>query len=208
MLEKIADADITNLKTNITTKSNLYGEFNTRVSVGDTLLIQKEGFTPFKQPITSFSTLYVSLLPSITLNQVTIKGQTKKQELDEVMGIYRSKGLYFDGKPPPLAYVFNPLTTINELFGKTAGQQRRFAQFAKNENEAVQVDRKYTPDLVSRTTGLKGDSLRMFMLSYRPAHDDIVKWGDYEVIVYIKKSYESFKKTGFITPVNIFKSNP
>jgi len=207
MLEKIAGANITNLKTNVTTTSSLYGEFSAKVSVGDTLLVEKPGFTPYKQAIGSFSTLYISLLPAINLNEVTIKGQTKKQELSGFMNDYRSKGVYYDGKPSVLNYITNPLTSLYEVFGKTPNQARNFANFAKKENEATEVDRKYTPELVSRTTGLQGDSLRLFMLSYRPSHDDIAKWADYETIMYIKKSYTAFKKNGAIVPVDIFKPN-
>ncbi|OKS89284.1 hypothetical protein RG47T_4768 [Mucilaginibacter polytrichastri] len=207
MLEKIASANITNLKTSVTTTSNLYGEFIARVSVGDTILIEKPGFTPYKQAITSFSTLYISLLPAISLNEVTIKGQTKKQELSGYMNDYRSKGIYYDGKPNVLNYITNPITSLYEAFGKAPSQARNFARFAKKEQEATEVDSKYTPQLVSRTTGMTGDSLRLFMLSYRPSHDDIAKWGDYEIILYIKKSYISYKKNGDIVPVNIFKSN-
>jgi hypothetical protein len=207
MLEKIAGANITNLKTNVTTSSNLYGEFNAKVSVGDTLLIVKEGYTPFKQAISNFSTLYISLLPSIALNEVQVKGQTKKQELSGFMNDYRSKGIYYDGKPSILNYITNPITALYEAFGKGPSQARNFAKFAKTEQEATDVDKKYTPEIVSRTTGMQGDSVRMFMLSYRPSHDDIAKWGDYEIILYIKKSYASFKKNGAVVPVDIFKPN-
>jgi hypothetical protein len=208
MLEKVAAASITNLKTNAVTTSNLYGEFYAEVSIGDTLLIEKPGFTPFKQTITNFNTLFISLLPSISLNEVTIKGQTKKQELNGIINDYRSKGLYYDGKPPVSAYLpisGSPLTVLHELFGSDAKNQRRFMKFAKNENEATDIDRKYTPELVTKTTGLQGDSLRIFMQNYRPTHEQIAKWADYETIVYIKKSYADFKQNGAKAPVNIFK---
>jgi len=211
MLEKISQASITNLKTNAVTTSNLYGEFYAEVNLGDTLLIEKPGFTPFKQTISNYNTLFISLLPSIALNEVTIKGQTKKQELNGIINDYRSKGIYFDGKPPLSAYSpigGSPLTVLHELFGSDAKNERRFMKFAKSENEATEVDREYTPQLVAKTTGLQGDSLRIFMQSYRPPHDQIAKWADYETIIYIKKSYADFKKNGAKPPVNIFKTIP
>lgn len=211
MLEKISQASITNLKTSAVTTSNLYGEFYAEVNMGDTLLIEKPGFTPFKQTITNLNTLFITLLPSIALNEVTIKGQTKKQELNGIINDYRSKGLYYDGKPPVTAYLpfsGSPLTVLHELFGSDAKNERRFMRYAKSENEATEIDRKYTPDLVSKTTGLQGDSLKLFMQSYRPTHDQIAKWADYETIIYIKKSYADFKKNGAKPVENIFKLNP
>lgn len=208
MLEKIAAATITNLKTNESSKSNFYGEFIIKASIGDTILVEKEGFTPYKQGVDSYSPLYITLLPSITLDQVTIQGQTKKQELNGVITDYRKKGIYFDGDPPVLARIFNPLTTLHELFGKDAKNEKRFIKYAKREQEATEVDRRYTPELVSKTTGLTGDDLKHFMENYRPSYDDLKKWADYDIIAYIKKSYETFKKVGYQAPVDIFHSKP
>lgn len=208
MLEKISGASITNLRTLVTTKSNFYGEFISQAAIGDTLMVEKEGFTVFKQAITSYSPLYITMLPNIVLDQVTIQGQTKKQELSEVMKDYRSKGLYFDGKPPVLAYIFNPLTALHEAFGKTGGAARTFKKYAEREQQATEVDRRYTPDLVSKTTGLTGIELQHFMENYKPSYEDLQKWADYDIIVYIKKSYENYKKVGYQAPVDIFHSKP
>jgi hypothetical protein len=196
MLEKLGTVSVTNLKTKIVAYSNLYGEFTAKVSIGDTLLIEKQGFTSIKQPVTSYSTLYITMLPEINLNQVTIKGQTKKQELAEVMDTYRSKGIYYDGHPPILAYIFEPLTTLHELFGKTANQEKHFAEVAKTELQLNEVDRRYTPMLVSKVTGLTGDELKKFMNNFTPPYDDLVKWNDYDLIQYIKRSYAGYKKLG------------
>ena len=208
MLEKVAQANITNLNTGVASKSNFYGEFIMQAAIGDSIIVEKQGYTPFKQTIASFSPLYITLSPPIILNQVNITGQTKRQELNDVVNTYRSKGLYYDGKPSVLASVFSPVTALHELFGKDAKNERRFMRYDKSEQEAAEVNRKYTPQIVSRATGLTGVELQHFMDNYTPAHDDIVKWGDYEIIVYIKKSYETYKKVGYQAPVDIFKSNP
>ncbi|QQL48863.1 hypothetical protein [Mucilaginibacter ginkgonis] len=208
MLEKIAEAQVTNLNTGVISKSNFYGEFITQAAIGDSIIIEKTGYTPFKQTITSYSPLYITLSPPITLNQVNITGQTKKQELNDVVNTYRSKGLYYDGKPSVLGAIFSPLTAMHELFGSDAKNERRFMKYAKREQEDAEVMRRYTPQLVSKTTGLEGVELQHFMENYTPEHDDIVKWNDYQIIVYIKNSYETYKKVGYQPPVDIFKSNP
>lgn len=205
MLQKIADVDITNLKTADVSRSGSFGDFTIKANLGDTLQFEKPGFTIVKQVVASYSPLYVILLPNINLGEVSIRGQSKKQELNDVVNDYRSKGIYYDGKPPALAYVFQPLTVLHELFGSDAKNERRFMRYAKGEMEATEVSRKYTPRLVSNTTGLTGVELDHFMDNYTPAHDDIVKWNDYQIIMYIKKSYETYKRVGYKPPVDIFK---
>lgn len=196
MLEKLSAVKLTNTRTGIQSVSNLYGEFSAKVAIGDTLVIEKQGFTTINEVITSYSTLYITMLPEIKLNEVTVKGQTKKQEVNEVVKDYRSKGIFYDGKPPLLAYVFQPLTVLHELFGSDAKNERRFMKHAQNELQQNEVDRRYTPELVSRITGLTGHDVKTFMANYTPSYDDMIKWNDYDLIQYIKRSYEGYKKLG------------
>ena len=49
------------------------------------------------------------------LNEVTVFGQTKKQELDAIKRDYRNKGSFYGGKPPLLSFIFSPLTYFNFL---------------------------------------------------------------------------------------------
>ncbi len=205
MLEKLADVNIINIKTTDVAKSGTFGDYTIKAEIGDTLVFTKPGFTTVKQAVSSYSQLYVILLPNINLGEVAIRGQTKKQELNDVVKDYRSKGIYYDGKPPVLAYIFQPLTALHELLGSDAQNERRFMKYAKGEAEATEINRRYTPRLVGATTGLTGLELEHFMDNSTPAHDDIVKWNDYQIIVYIKRSYETYKKIGYKPPVDIFK---
>ena len=70
---------------------------------------------------------------------------------------YRSKGLYFDGRPP--LWLFSPfggspLTAFYELFSQDARNERHFIKFSKDEMEAIAVDRRYTKALVKQVTNL------------------------------------------------------
>ena len=205
MLEKLADVNITNINTAAVSKSGTFGDFTIRAGIGDTLTFEIPGYTTIRQAVASYSPVYVILLPNINLNEVSVRGQTKRQELNDVVNDYRSKGLYYDGKPPVLAYIFQPLTALHEIFGSDAQNERRFMHYAKGEMEATEVNRRYTPKIVSATTGLTGIELDHFMDNFKPSHDEIVKWNDYQIIVYIKRSYETYKRVGYQPPVDIFK---
>ncbi|WP_457130525.1 hypothetical protein [Mucilaginibacter sp. UYNi724] len=192
---------IMNMKTNKAIYCDNLGGFSIDATVGDTLLFTKTGYTPQKQQASSYG-MVVYMQPEVQLNEVRIVGQTKKQELSEVMGVYRSKGLYFDGKPPATIFLpigGSPLTGLRELFSKDAKNLRRFAAFSKREVEATEVDRRYNKPLVMRATGLtNGDSttVRKFMEYYRPSFEDLKTWGDYDLIKKIKAQYEYFQKSG------------
>jgi len=141
--------------------------------------------------------LAIYLQPVIQLGEVTIKGQTKRQELNEVVNTYRSKGLYFDGKPP--VWLFSPfggspITGFYELFSKDAANERRFIRFSKNEMEASEVDRRYTKDLVKSVTKLPDDEVQKFMITFRPSYEDMKEWNDYQLIQYIKKNFAYYQK--------------
>lgn len=192
---RISQAIITDLKSRVVMISDDLGRFSIKTALGDTLLITKESYTSQKIVIANVNDLVIYMQPVIKLNEVTIKGKTNKQELNEIVNSYRSKGLYFDGKPP--IGVFNPisgspLTGFHELLGKDAADERRFIRFSKNEKEAIEIDKRYTKELVKSITKLLDDEITKFMDEFRPSNTDINKWNDYQLINYIKKSLAAY----------------
>lgn len=193
--DRLANVLITNLNNHVIMMSDDRGNFSIKAQRGDTLVFNKTGFTPQKQYVNGYD-MIVYLQPEIQLNQVVIRGQTKKQELNDIMGSYRSKGTFYDGKPPVLSFLSSPITGLYELFGKTPSRARRFAAFAKRENEETSVDTKYTKTLVMRVTGAPDSTATKFMEYYRPQYVDIKSWSDYDLINHIKKAYEGYQKNG------------
>jgi len=195
--DRISQAVITDLKTQTPMMSDELGGFSIKASVGDTLEITKTGYTPQRIAITNNDDLVIYMQPVVELNQVTIKSQSKQQELSEVMKEYRSQGIYNDGKSLPFwQFVNSPITAFYNLFGKTPAQARRFAEYAKNEQEASTVDKRYTKELVKSVTKMSSDDeVDKFMVAYRPSYQDMKEWNDYQLIQFIKKSYNYYLKT-------------
>ena len=160
-------------------------------------MITKVGFASQKQVVTGPNDLFIYLQPTTNLSEVTIVGISSRQEFNDVINNYRKKGLYFDGRPPLAVFSpigGSPLTGLYELFGKDAAREKRFIRFSKNEMEAIQVNRRYTKQLVKQVTALKDSDVVVFMQQYKPTYTDIKKWNDYELIAYIKESYNYFKE--------------
>lgn len=191
---RIAQAVITDLRSNVIMMSDELGGFNIKVSKGDTLLVNKTGFTPQKTVVSGTGDLLIYLTPAKQLAEVIIKEKSNKQEMADVVNTYRSKGLYFDGKPSAWAAINSPLTALHELFGRDAANERHFIQYTKDEAEGAAIDKRYTSQLVKRVTGLSDDDITKFMQQYRPSYEDIKQWNDYDLINHIKKYLIYFKK--------------
>lgn len=195
---RVSQVLVTNKQTKAIMVTDQLGGFTIKASLGDTLEFNKPDFTTTQQVVMGPSDLVIVMQQVIHLSQVMIKGQTKQQELNEVMGDYRSKGIYYNGKPSALAAVTSPLTGLYELFGREPKQAKRFAEYTKLELEASQDHRKYNKELVKRITNLPDDEIQKFMDTFTPSHEDLQKWNDYEIITYIKNSLEIYKKTGAV----------
>lgn len=197
--ERLTGVAVTNLKTKAFSVSNGLGGFAVYATIGDTLAFTKKGFTPQKQKASAYG-MVVYMQPEVQLNEVRIVGQTRKREMSDVMNTYRSKGLYFDGKPPLATFLpvgGSPLTGFYELFGKDANNLKRFARYQKKEIEATEVDKRYNKPFVMRITG-ETDSAKVqkFMNFYRPTYEDLKTWGDYDLIQHTKTQWEYFQKNG------------
>jgi hypothetical protein len=192
---RIAQVQIINLRSRDIGISDELGWFSINAAVGDTLLFSKLNFTDQKVIIAAKGDIPVYMQPVIQLDQVTIKGQTKKQELNEIMGDYRKQGIYYDGKPPVLSFLTSPLTGLYELFGKGPGNARRFASYSKGELEYAEVRRRYNVALVMRVTNSDTTVAKKFMDYYTPSYEDLKGWNDYELIKQIRKSYEYYDKS-------------
>jgi hypothetical protein len=195
--ERVAQALVTDLKSQVIMMSDELGGFTIKTAVGDTLLFNKTGYAPLKQVVTGPADIVVYMQPVVVLQGVTVKAENSKKELNDVINTYRSKGLYFDGKPPlSLFSPFggSPITGFYELFSRDATNERRFIKFSKEESEAIAVDSRYTKSLVKRVTNLSDDEVIKFMQQYRPSYEDLKEWNDYELISHIKKYLVYYKQ--------------
>lgn len=199
--QRIANALVVNLKNKTTVASNDLGVFTIKATVGDTLKVFKNDFTEYIFTVVDGKDVVLQLSPVIQLNEVRIVGQTKKQELDETLRKYRGQGSFYNGKPPALSMITNPITGLYELFGKTPRQAKHFQEFAKNEIQQTDVDRRFNKNLIQQVTDLKEEQIQPFMDSYRPSFDQLSVWNDYDLIDYVKKSARGFKEGKGLPPL-------
>jgi hypothetical protein len=193
--QRISQATVTDLNNKNVMMSDDLGMFSIITAVGDTLLINKKEYAPFKVTVDSKADLLIGLQPLLALKEVTITGQTQKQQLNDVMKQYNSKGIYNNGKSLPFFQFLNsPLTGFYNLFGKTPREERRFAAYAQTELQNTEIDKRYTKELVKSITKLPDDEVTKFMQVYTPSYQDIKEWNDYQLIQYIKKNFAYYQR--------------
>ena len=206
--ERVALVSVTNLQHRAITYSTDVGMFNINAAPTDTLLFSKPGFTDQRLVVKEQKQILVFLVPALQLDEVFVKAKTKKQEQKEIMDTYRSKGIYYNGKPPALSFLSSPLTGFYELFGKGPGQARHFAAQMQRENQQTEVNKRYTVDMVKRITKLPDEEIQQFMLMYSPPYPEVLKWNDYELIQFINRSMLGYNKSKSLPPLPKLNSSP
>ncbi|RFZ81746.1 hypothetical protein DYU05_18160 [Mucilaginibacter terrenus] len=191
---------VTNLNNHEIRMSDEAGNFMIKASAGDSLEFSKTDYTPQRQAYNGYA-MVVYMQPELKLGEVRVVGQTKRQELAEVMGSYRKQGTFYNGKPPALSFLTNPITGVYELFGKTPNRAKHFAQFAKKELELSEVDRRYNRTIVKRVTGMTDSTeVQRFMEYWKPSYEDLKIWAEYDLMKHIQSNYTYFKKNGNRAP--------
>lgn len=83
---------------------------------------------------------------------------------------------------------FHPIT----YFSKAERSKRRFQKmFPEFEHDAF-IDSRYTPALIQKLTGLTGDSLQTFLVSFRPDYAFTRNASDLEFWSWIKNQYKDW----------------
>ena len=194
---RLGSATVSNLNTGQSVVSNSLGNFEIEATVGDSLEVMLMGYEPVHTEVKTLSDILIDLRPSsILLEEVDVNRTSKEAELRDVMRGYRKQGIYFDGKPPALAYIFNPITSLYELFGRTPRNARRFRNYMERELAETDVDRKFSRTKIQELTGLADDDLANFMFWYRPSYEKSKYWGEYDLTAYIVQSFKQFDRDG------------
>lgn len=193
---RVALSEITNMRTGIGVGSNDIGMFQLKAKIGDTLLVTKRSLIDQRVVVNSEKDIVVYLVRgSTTLDDVTIRGNTKKQDLAEIKQEYKNKGVYNGGKTTVLSAIFSPLNALYNLFGKDPKNARRFGRYADNEIKQSQIDVYFNQSIIKNNTELRGDTLEKYMLNCRPEFDKAQYWNSYDYIKYIKESSKKFTDT-------------
>ena len=88
------------------------------------------------------------------------------------------------------------LEAVQSPFSALSKKNREIWQFQddyKDFEKEKYVDKTFNEELVTKFTGLKGDSLRYFMRRYRPSYEQLKSMTDYSFYNYIKVSAHHYR---------------
>jgi hypothetical protein len=190
---RISHANILNKRTRLKVYSNDFGIFRIMASVNDTLEISGAGYISQNILVGDYKDVIIFLQPTNQLEEVQIRGKTIKQELEEVGNTFRSKGVFYKGKPRIYLAVLKPLTFLYETFGKTSKNARKFDGYAQREIAYHEIAGKFNRYTIKKTVAIKEEELTDFIDQYWPTIEQIRRWNDYDLISYIRRSYLEFK---------------
>ena len=194
---RIGQVAVFNARTKFTVNTDNLGRFSILSLEGDTLQFSKSGYLGQGFIVSDFRDVLIYMAASNELSEVIVIGKSIKNELKEVEDMYRSKGIYYNGKPP--AYLLSPidgkpLTFLYERFGKEGKRARKFSQFAKKEIEYSEVRSRFNDHTIRTVIDICEKELNAFKEAYFPTSLQIKSWTDFDLYNYIKKSYTEFKK--------------
>jgi hypothetical protein len=98
--------------------------------------------------------MVVYMQPEVQLGEVRVVGQTKKQELNDIMGDYRKKGTFYNGNPPVLSFVGIANNGPMNYLVKPRVGPNALPPLVNANWKQQRVDRRYNPPFIMRATGL------------------------------------------------------
>jgi len=194
---RIGNAKVYNKNPGYSIVTDNLGLFNILASEGDTIKITHDGYLDHEFRVADFKDIFIYLQPSTLLSEVTIRGESVKRGLKEVQDSYRKKGIYYKGKPPIwllLPFGGSPATFFYELFSKDGKRARRFERYAGGELDYYEVSRRFNNTTIKSIVPISDTDLEEFKSAYWPKAEQLKDWSDFDLLKYIKKSYEEFMK--------------
>lgn len=195
---RIRNVTVFNNATKTTTFTDSLGQFVIAASPNDTIFVSKVNYQEKSLIPETSKVIHVSLSRINELAEVKIKGQSIKAAMKDLEDSYKDKGIFFKGKPP--IYLLSPfggspVTFFYELFSKDSKRARRLQKFAKEEIEYTEVSMRFNDDIIkSALPGISDMELEVFKTAYMPKAEQIAAWSDYDLLAYIKRSFNHFKK--------------
>lgn len=200
ILAGVSVINLANRKFNI---SDMGGNYKIPAATGDTILFSSAGYLPDTLVVSSYmlsENWFVDLTPNIVaLPYVKVEEESNYQidsinRRDEYRYLLDAKHpvKFMNEKRPGDApgFNFSPLG----YYSKGEKQKRRLKKRLLQEEEDYYIDYKFPPVRVARLTMLKGDSLRVFMLRYRPSYVFCRKANNEDMLLYINDKLKLFRK--------------
>ena len=190
------------------TITGIQGEFSIATAkTNDTLRVKMQGYKLYVLPLNSTNNKNVRIgleTAIIELNEVHVSA--KRDRIKDSVNNRKMFAKEFNSSAPKLKDIIAPsagnagpipmvgITIVPSQFIRALtykhSREYKFKKVLIRDEQNRYIDSRFSENLVSSVTNLKGDSLLDFMDRYRPGIERIKKMSDYDIRVYIKASQQ------------------
>jgi hypothetical protein len=162
-------------------------------------LDNKDGYVVYLEP-------NMVELPSVLVGQLTNYQLDSIQRKEDYTWLGQAHKVRLAGDQTPTDGVgigFSPVT----YFSSEQKNLRQLRQRVKVEEKDYYIDSRFPSSYVSMVTGLKGDSLQLFMVTYRPSYKFCRGATNEDMLLYINEKMKLFQKSYLEHPMFALKQN-
>jgi len=193
----LADVNIQNIYTSFVINSDSSGAFLIAANGGQLIEFKKQGYktTRLRVPMGYMPSYFRIIMKrgiSELHNEPLAKGNRYDNKKDSIMmhDLYQHE-LDFP-KMSGIDMIASPFSALDAHNRQIWRFQDDYNYFEKEKY----VDRTFNEELVTKFTGLKGDSLHYFMRRYRPDYEQLKAMNDYAFFTFIKNSAYNYRNSG------------
>jgi hypothetical protein len=200
----LASVTVTNKTQQKVNISDIGGNYRIVANPGDTITFMLAGLRP--ETIIADSRMLaekdghqIYLEPrSVLLPTVKVDGQTNYQldsmkRREDYQKLYPVHPRKLIGNETPAAGV-GIVIAPNDYFSARETQKRRLRRRLAEEEREYYIDSRFPAVYVAKMTGLKGDSLQVFLVRYRPTYDFCRKASNEDIFLYINDKVRIYRK--------------
>lgn len=196
----LAFVSIINKRTMTGTLSNENGRYYIEAVPGDTLEFSMLSYSTRLMVVPGMSATQDIYMQKrlFDLQGVNVKG---KNYHNDSLAMRDEYGRYFNYKKPGAVDVLktlpaNPITALTYLVpSKARKRKEEFKEQLVYWEKEKYIDYRYSPEVVERMTKLQSPELDSFMLKYRPTYQFLNAASEYDLLLFIKQSFEEYKKS-------------
>ena len=196
---RINKVNITNKRTKQAVYNNNKGEFFIGVKKGDVLITALMGYKNDTLTYSGQNTIIIYLkrraipLPEVVFKDSVLSAKEKYEETKKAFNKLNRLGNNKDILNIGPNGVGLGIDAIWSTFSKEGKNARKLMETMERDYQNAFIDQIFTKDLVTKTTGLRGDKLLIFMINFRPSYNFVVRANQYDMGSYIKMAYMRFK---------------
>jgi hypothetical protein len=190
----LQNVQISNVHSNVIVFCDSIGKFAIQANKGQLIEMRKAGYktTRFRLPrgyMPSYFKIYMEQLVELNTD-IYASSQLTQFQKDSINDHELYKVALNFPKMSGLEKIESPFSAMSKKNREKWAFQESYATYEKEKF----IDYTFSPSLITSLTGLKGDSLNVYMRRYRPTYEQLRSMNLYEYYNFVKHSVEFYRR--------------